>query len=86
MAGYQNTNSYEDGGGYVLCQRSGYKVRRKDTVIEPRSKLRVHKDWADPEHPQDHKRALKDKQNFKGNVPEPKDKFLRCNQVTEDDF
>ena len=86
MAGYKNANEYEDGGGYVLCQRSGWKVRRKDTVIESRTRLRVHKDWVDPEHPQDHVRALRDKQTFRGRIPEPADVFRGLNDVIAEDL
>ena len=79
-------DKYFNGGGYVLCQRTGFKVRRRDTVVESRTRLRVHRDYADPEHPQDHIRVKRDNQSFRGRVPEPPDVFLTTNQVKARDL
>lgn len=42
---------------YFICQRSGQKTRQIDGVVEPGTKLLVHKDWSDgmwnqKDHPQ----------------------------------
>lgn len=79
-------NTYRRGGAYVMCQRSGFKVRRKDTVIEPRTRLRVHKDHVDPYNPLDRQRGVKDKQTFRRNISEPADVFLAVNEVTAADL
>lgn len=81
-----DSDKYIPGGAYTICQRTGFKVRISDTVIEPRTRLRVHKDHADPIHPQDHIRAKRDKQVFRKAVSEPADVFLALNEVTEDSF
>ena len=73
---------FRAGDPYVLCARTGFKVRISDTVIEPRTRLRVLKGHDDPEHPQDYVRAKRDTQVFRGNYSEPEDRFLGTNEVT----
>lgn len=75
-------DTFKAGEPYVECQRTGFKVRRSETVIEPRTRLRVLRDHADPEHPLDHIRAKRDTQVFRGNVSEGEDRFLGTNEVT----
>lgn len=79
-------STYKPGGAYVMCQRTGFKVRKSDTVIEPRTRLRVHKDEVDGLHPLDRKRGFRDKQVFRGNVSEPADRFLGTNDVQASDL
>ena len=75
-------DTFRFGDPYVLCQRTGFKVRKSEVVVEPRTRLRVLRDHADPEHPQDHIRAKRDAQVFRGNISEPEDRFLSINEIT----
>lgn len=76
---------YIAGDPYVLCQRTGFKVR-KSQVVREWTGLRVLKGHEDQRHPSDKKKALRDKQVFRRAVPEPSDIFLALNQVTKDSF
>ena len=79
-------DTFKGGDSYVLCQRSGFKVRLSDTIIEPRTRLQVLRSWADPEHPQDRIRAKRDKQVFRRNTSEGPDRFLAVNEITAADL
>lgn len=78
-------DTYRSGGGYTLCQRTGFKVRYDDTVREWTG-LRVLKEHADPRHPLDRQTPKRDVMRYRAQVPEPPDEFLTTNQVTWDDL
>jgi len=78
----ENREVFRFGDPYIECQRTGFKVRKSETVIETRTRLRVLRGHDDPEHPQDHIRSKRDKQVFRGNISESEDTFLGTNEIT----
>lgn len=77
--------TYRPGDPWVICDRSGFKVRMSDTRKEWTG-LRVRKEDWEPRHPQDYVRAVKDDQRVPDARPEPADTFLEANEVTADDL
>lgn len=73
-----------DAGPWFICQRSGFKVRLKDTVVEWTG-LRVARRYADIRNPQDFVRAVPDNPFVKGAMPEPADVYL-SSPVTVNDL
>lgn len=74
---------YIPGDPWVICDRSGFKVRRSQTKKTWDGYLVWKKYWY-PEHPQDHIRAVPDRQAVKGGRSEPDPVYLAVNEVTED--
>lgn len=76
---------YVDGDVWVLCDRTGMKVRMSQTRKEWNG-LRVRKESWEPRHPQDFVRGVPDDQRVADARPESADTFLTTNQVTRDSF
>lgn len=55
-----HTSQYIPGDYLMICQRTGKVMRRSEAVVDPYSGLLVHRDEADPKHPQDYVRAVPD--------------------------
>ena len=66
----------------VICQRSGFKCWASETVLERRSGLRVHRRFADQEHPQDYRSGIADDTSVPFTSPEATDTFLSPGDVT----
>lgn len=47
------TYGWREGDPWVICDRTGYKVRMSQTVVEPETGLRVRRESVDPPHPAD---------------------------------
>jgi hypothetical protein len=60
---------------WVICDRSGFKVRMSGTVKEWTG-LRVARRFADKRNPQDQIRATADRQSVVDARPEPPDAWL----------
>lgn len=60
MSGDFINDRYRRGSWLVECQRSAKWCYADETVKEARTGLRVHKDWADPRHPQEKVRGVHD--------------------------
>jgi hypothetical protein len=60
---------------WVICDRSGFKVRMSDTVKEWTG-LRVARRFSDKRHPQDLVRPVADRQGVADARPEPPDAWL----------
>lgn len=56
------TDSYRSGGHWVIDDRTGARIRASDAVTEWNGAV-VHRDDAEPRHPQDFVRANPDRQN-----------------------
>lgn len=70
----------------VICDRSGFKVKASETVVEWNG-LRVFKPFADKSrHPQDFVRGVRDDQSVKNPRPEAADVFLAAGDVTPGDL
>ena len=69
---------------WVICDRSGFKVRMSETVKEWTG-LRVARRFADKRHPQDQVRAVADRQGVPDARPEPPDAYL-AGHVTPGDL
>lgn len=61
---------YRPGDNWVICDLSGLKVRRSDTVKQWNG-LIVKRDWAEPRNPQDFVRGIHDQQTVPNPRPEP---------------
>ena len=68
---------------WVICDRSGFKVRMSETVKEWTG-LRVAQRFADKRHPQDQVRAVPDRQGVPDARPEPPDAYLAQSMTAED--
>lgn len=77
--------TYVDGDPWVICDRTGMKVRMSQTRKEWNG-LRVRKESWEPRHPQDFVKGVPDNQSVPDARPEPADTFLTTNQVTRDSF
>lgn len=67
--------TYRPGDYWVICDRSGRKVRSSDTVKEWNG-LRVHRDEYETRHPQDFVRGRVDRQRVPDARPEPPDSIV----------
>jgi len=67
--------NYVPGEYWVVCDRCGFKVRRKDSLMEWNG-LRVCKDDWEIRHPQDFVRGTFDKQTVWNPRPQPTDTFV----------
>jgi len=63
-------SQFKPGDPYTLCQRTGFKVRVSETVIEPTDLIR----------------GKEDKQVYRGLISETGDHFLGVDDVTKDSF
>ena len=71
------------GDPWVICDRSGFKVRMSETVKEWTG-LRVARRFADERHPQETARAVADRQAVADARPEPPDAYLAGPVSAED--
>lgn len=76
-------NEYKHGDHNVICDYSGFKVKRSETRLTWNGFL-VRKDLWEPRHPQDFLKSRKDKQSVSIARPEKADYFLSTNEVTPD--
>lgn len=71
MQGEQRPGDYR-----VICDRSGFKCWASETVMEEGTNLRVHRRFADPKHPQDEVRGVRDNQSVPNPRPPGEDVFI----------
>ncbi|MEM6682594.1 MAG: hypothetical protein AAF607_10155 [Pseudomonadota bacterium] len=80
------TKGYKHGDHWVYCDRSGYKVRASETIVEWTG-LRVWKRFADhQQHPQDFLRGKKDNTSVPNPRAEPPPVFVDSNEVQPSDL
>lgn len=73
---------YRPGDHLVQCDRTGFTVYASETVKEWNG-LRVRKESAEPRHPQDFVKGVRDDQTV--HDPRPRnERFLTANEVTRD--
>lgn len=77
---------YRRGDYFLICQRSGQKIRRSDSVTDERTGLIVKRGWEDAKHPLE--MPLKPRKPYAPTYvsPEPADRYLTANEVTESDL
>ena len=73
---------YRHGSFNRICDRSGFKVKASETVMEWTG-LIVRKEDFEPRHPQDFVRGKADNQAVPHARPEADDTFLGANDVTQ---
>ena len=78
-------NFLRHGSHNVICDRSGFKIKKEDSVKEWTG-LRVHKKFVEQRHPQDKLRMYEDNQR----VPDPRtegvDVFLGVGDISINDL
>lgn len=78
-------NNYRPGDWFVICDRSGFKVRASE-CRKTWDGLFVHKSHFEPRHPQDFVRGIRDSQRVPISRPRGEDRFLTTNQVQPEDL
>lgn len=81
MALGNETVRYKDGDWYVICDRTGFKIRASESRREWNG-LIVHQSVWEPRHPQDFVRGTRDVQTPPFVRSEASDDFLTDNEVT----
>lgn len=76
---------YRPGDYYLICDYSGFKIRRSDARMTWDGML-VHRDYWEPRQPQDFVRGRADKIAVENPRPEGEDTFLDTNAVSVDDL
>lgn len=77
---------YMPGDYFLVCARTGQKIRRSQAVVDGQTGLIVKRGWEDPKHPLEMK-LLPRKPYVPTLVrPEPEDHFLSANEVTASDL
>jgi len=77
---------YRRGDNYVICQRSGEKIHRSDSVIDGDNGMIVKRGLEDPKHPLEI-RMTPSKPRVPSRIsPEPDDNFLTANEITASDL
>lgn len=71
---------YRSGDNYVICDFSGFKIRRSESRKMWNGLIVHHRFW-EPRHPLDLIRSKTDTQNVPDPRPEPEDSFLGTNDV-----
>lgn len=77
---YLNLGDYN-----VICDRTGFKVKRSQCKKEWNGLLVRRESW-EPRHPQDFLRAKPERQQVEEPRPYPEDYFLSDNEVTAEDL
>lgn len=77
--------SYRHGDYYLICQRTGFKIRRSEAARDAYGYI-VHRDHADMKHPQEGMPPPRVEKPPTFVSPEPADTFLDANDVQESDF
>jgi len=83
-----NTDAVEEGSNYLICDRSGFRVRVSEGLVDTWDGLKVRRqDW-EPRHPQDFVRSVPESSS--GSMrPEQTDRFITDeypNGVTSSDL
>lgn len=68
-------DNYIPGDYYILCQATGFKIRRSEAVKQYDGAW-VHKDFVDAAHPLDYPREPTKARPVYPTVPEPTDNFI----------
>ena len=76
-----NQNTYKHGDHNVICDRSGFKVKASDAMLEWTGALVRSCDW-EPRHPQDLVRGHADNQRVPYTRSESNDVFLNPGDVS----
>ena len=77
--------SYVNGDYYVICARTGWKIRRSESRMEWDGTL-VHKSQYESRHPLDSASPARPERDPPVVRPEPNDVFLEIGDVTGDDL
>lgn len=80
-----NGPKWISGDNWIICQRSGFKIRVSDARLTWDNKW-VRKDFWEPRQPQDFVTGRVDKIKADVSNPEQEDVFLSANQITSDDL
>lgn len=80
-----SSDKYIPGDHYIICERSGFKIRRSHAVKEWTGLL-VDRRFVDIRNPQDFVRGRREQIAVEDASPEGADAFLEVNDVTEDSF
>lgn len=77
---------YRRGDYYLICSRSGQKIRRSEAVTDGETGMIVKRGWEDPKHPLEMR--LTPRKPFSPTYvsPEPADNFLEANEITASDL
>ena len=78
-------DTYIPGDHNVICDWSGFKLKRSEVKMTWDGLMVRDKDW-EPRHPQDFVRGKRDKQRVPLARTEADDTFLSTNEVTVDDL
>ncbi len=78
-------SGYAPGDPWAICDRSGFKVRRSNTVKEWNG-LVVDRRFSEDRHPQDFVRSVPERRPFPDSRPDSEPVFLAVGDVTEDDL
>ena len=76
---------YSHGDPNVICERSGFKVKKSQTRKQWDGLIVREEDWV-PRHPQDYVRGRADRQSFPDPRPEAEDNFLTVNEASADNL
>lgn len=79
------SDDYVPGDYYVICDFSGFKIRRSEARKMWNGLLVHHRFW-EPRHPLDTIRSKSDKQTVSDPRPESADRFLGTNEVKASDL
>lgn len=77
--------TYIPGDHWVICDQTGFKVRRSQ-VVKQWDGLLVRRDQHDPRHPQELVKAKVDRVTVSDPRPRKTDVFLEVGDVTGDDL
>lgn len=78
-------NGYIQGDPWVICDRSGFRVRKSETVKEWTG-LVVAKRYSEERHPQDFVRGRAENMAVEDARPDSDPIFLSVGEVTENDL
>ena len=78
-------DDYRPGDPWVICDHSGFKIRRSESRKMWNGLIVHHRFW-EPRHPLDMIRSKRDKQSVPDPRPEPADSFLGDNDVQAEDL
>jgi len=83
--GETNPNTEKHPSNYLICDRSGFRARFSEGLVEEWSGAMVLAQYAERRHPQDFVRGQSDRQESSWR-PEQADAFLSTNQVKATDL
>lgn len=78
--------TFRRGDYWIICNRTGFKIRRSEAVTDGENGMIVKRGWADPKHPNEMR--LKPRKPYVPTYvsPEPADHFLEANEITASDL